>query len=1506
MAMKPRTFRRVVLLGSLGAIVLLVVMGYFVVRPWQNQRQLEALRTDGSTAYEQSDFVAAQLKLGRYIRAVDQPEPESLLMHARARAKVQAADGGHILSAINSYREYLRRVPGDTEAKKELLPLMNTWGMYVEARSLAEDLINKQGVTDIDVIRELRLALRMQQVRNEELEPVILAAYEHEDSGFSDAGFYYKYLEDNDREAELDELIAERVAKYPDRSETRLFLIMHDSGESSNEVILSELTSIVGFDPESSTWAEDAPVLSPGAAWYVSLILNQFQLRELSTQVLVRTATNNQDFRSTVWAARRLYWMNDQEALKSLEITTPDGEPDPDVLGYQYLAALRVSDEQTQQEIVNQLDSVVLDRRAGAWKMFIAAESAFRSGELIDARFELQNALEIYPSEPTFRLLMGDIHQGQGRFNEAVEQWTMASEIANDQIGSADLFESSGWTTPIIRIVNAYSGQSRLVEAFRYIDELERIGQYDNTAALSVLRAKATLARSGELPREMGLMFAENWEENKDQIEQEARAQIAPMVATILATMDRKAEARAELELVLSIAQEQPSLLADLVDVDARYGLGVAENSEIDLESIGVQSPVGALRIANRLAQQNGSTDAGLGVIDAAMAEASQEDRGAFERIRVQYLDAQNDPRATEAWDELLDENPSDIELLYLAAESKAFSQDIARVDALISKITELTSTAGKTPPSRLRLARANALVGETRNRTSRDRALEIVRSVVASEPNNIKARNMLGRLLSLPPSPGLEGNEQYERDFQGAIEQYLTLARQLNNYGAITYFLAAADLAFEMGDEEQNVSLLRELTTRFSQDWAALSLAAERFENIGRLEEAADLYRRVLAATGKANDALAYADLLLRQGNASEGMRLLEQIGSPERLEHAPLGADQILRLAGLYNRAGEKARGESIASDGERFGLSPAESKVLLARYARSHLTPEVQLQALRDAVAIDPSYTPGWKLLIKRLTELQRFEEAAEAYTQAVESVAEDDELARLGVLAQGAMQTADQIMSLPGMKDTPLKRAAVERVMAYDDLPGDAALEQRVRMLSSMIDDFSEIEAVQSFAVFNLAELFVQENLNPQIIARYADRALKNDKSNTAIMAIAGEMYLRVNDPQQAIRVVELWRANSLESSIAAEAITARAMLLLEQYQQAADLLAPRIPDVIQAQDVPVNREMLDVYCSARLNIGENPAVTAARLEPLIAVNREVRNQTWLGLASNVINDPAVGASWIEQAEEYMDEANPADRLAMGRAWVQLAENHRIWDSAYALKAIRYVEPLIDEAGDTDMAEFRVLASAYTILARSAQDPDSGSSDYATAVDYLMRVSESDPVNLAPLLDAASLTIESGMHARAKVIYEQILAYDLTEGPFKALVLNNLAMSAVRAGVSDLSDQERDKILDYAKSATELEPTISNYWGTRGWVELEFGELPGSERSFRTMTSLSPDAAEGWAGMAIVLFAQGEQRADEASVAIRRLRQIDAQRPLEEEVRSLLSKHGLEDWATIPLP
>lgn len=1501
MPMKPRTFRRVVLLGSLGAIVLLLLFGYFVVRPWQNQRQLEAMRTDGLAAFDAGDLKTAEKLLGRYKNNAENPDAEVFLKHARAREKVEVTDNGHIAVAIASYREYLRRVPSDIEAKRDLLELMNMRGdLFVEAEALARELIDSHGADDLEVLKELQFAMQMQQKSLEDRAQVLQAMYEHPDADFEELSLWVEYLDSTGRAEEANAMLAERVESGTGSVNEQVLYLTRRSNEDklSDQVILAEICSIIGLDPDANDglgeWSDDAPEVSPSAGWFINKVFNALRRTDLATTMQFRIARESGDRLTSIWASRRLYWAGRDEELMSLEVRTDNAELDADVLGYQFLSAKRAGDEEEATRLEQAIRDIQFDRRASAWIAHIEADRAVDESRFVDARLLLQNTIDWYSAEPTFRLRVGQQHLSEGRFHEAIEQWITASELANDQIGALFRFDVMGWTEPMIRIVNAYSGQDRLLEATPYIEELQRIAPNDPRTAMVMLDARAELARRGELPRSMGLDFVRSWNANKDAIEPINRAQFAPQVVAILTFMRETELARDELRAALAVAGTDGALKARLLEIDDQYRLGVAATLGIDLSDIAMSSPLGALRAAGEIYEKTGDLDRGIEIIREGMAQADESARTSWERALIGFVDEYSPERARPMWDAMIASSPDDLEVLYFAIESNAYGGDLAKVDELIARAVAMTESEGKAIPARLRLARANAMVAgpDARTNTNRSSALEIVRSVVAQDPSYTKARNMLGRLLSLPPSPGLSDKERYTPDYAGAIEQYRMLARQLDGRVAQDYMIESVDLAYRrLRDTRLATSLLDEYMTLFGDDLDALPSAAIRYENIGQDAKAASIYEQLIAQRDEPAAALSLAELRIKQGQMGDAKSLLARVN-----QRASLNAANLLNLAGLYVRTGNLPEGELVASSGERYGLEPAAALLIHAQFAELYLDDAQELAILREGVADHDDSIEIWKRLIRRTIELGELNEAQALYARAKDAVREDSELARLGVLARGAPQTAREMLELPGMQESPALRQALERVDAYSTLDANVDAQTRVSMLRQLIEDFPQNEVVQGYAVEQLARV----QADASVIAELADMALRNVPSSTGIMGIAGESYLRAGNPDAAIRVIDLWRTNSLETTIVANAIRARAMIQKNDLQSAQREIEGYVDQAFQTPADPISREVLDAYSYIRLTLGEDPGVSAQRLMPLLAANRDIRVQVWLGLAANVVKDVDVGAEWIRIASGYSDEQ---DRVYLANAWVTLAFTHERWDQEFGNEALAQINPVIEQGGDVLPHVFTIASRANLILARASSDDQSRSGLYTKVVDLMLAAGEADPSNLMPILDAARYAGEGGLHQRTIEIYEKLLAMKISNDGLNAMISNNLAMTMVRAG---LRDDQRSRVQTLVNDATRMQSQIPTYWGTRGWVEIELEKLVMARDSFLTSIQLDASNPEGWVGLAIAAHLLGGEYAEDAARAMERVRDFESQGALNDELRGLLRDHGLEGWANADRP
>lgn len=1492
--MKPRTFRRVVLLGSLGGIVLVLAFGYFVFRPWQNERQREAMREQGLAAYDAGDYLLAERLLGRYKNSTDDPSAEIFLKHARAREICEVTDGGHIAVAVDSYREYLRRVPDDVDAKMSLLPLMNDRQMFIEAESLANELINEHGVTDIEVLEELLLAMNLLERDEELIEPVLRAMYDHPDAQFNHVRDYLSYLSATGRGDESDELLDARAEANPDSIDVNILLLYRQAlnEELDNQTARDEFSSLIGLDPSTLEWHDDAPELSASAAWFVSKVLNAIGEPVLSTLTQARVAAQTGDLVNSVWAARRLYWASFDDRLNELRVETDNGELDPDVLGYQYLSAVRSGDEEGAASLEQQLRENKYDRRAPAWVAYIDGVRASEESDFVETRLQLNNAIEWYPAEPMFRLRMGDQHMSEQRFQEAIQEWEIANQIVNGNTNAQNRFENKVWADALIRIINAYSDQNRLVEASEYIDQLEWVGLFDFSIRAVVFNYKVLLAQRGEMPYTMGQEFVAKWIDEREGFNPRERFLFSPSVATIFASLGETEFAREEVRFGLDHADDDEISMRvkqDLLTIDDIYRLGIADSKGLDTSTVAGRSTTAALRDATRLYEQTNNLQAGIDVIERARDNASSDDRASWDLVLIGFVDEYDPDRAVPMWNALLEESPNDIALLYKVIESRAIGRDLEQVDQLIERVVAITAAEGKTLPPRLRLARANAMVSDPEQitRTNRENALAIVRSVVAGDANYIKARNMLGRLLALPPSPGVPESERYTPDYAGAIEQYRTLARQIQGRRAYVYLIESFDLAFRRLDDRALArAILEEYLVRFGDDPSALPDAAIRFENLGDDEQAAALYEEIIEKSAAPAAMLSLAELRLKQGESGQARRLLQQAS-----EEIELNAPNVLNLAGLYMRTGNQPEAELIAGSGERYGLSPAESRLVHAQFAELYLSPERELEILQSAIDTSPDSVIAWKQIIRRNIELGNLEQASELYAQAIQAVEEDVELQRLGVLTRGAPQTAEEMLNLPGVKDSPMQRRAIERVVAYDNLPASTNAQTRAEMLRELIEEFPQVPVVQSFAVDRLRVL----QTDPGVIAQIADAALRNVPSDTGIMQIAGEAYLRSNQPDKAIQVVDLWRTNSLETTIIANAIRARALIQSDELEKAQSELEPFVEQAFRDSDQAISLEVLDAFSYIRLSLGEDPAVTADRLLPLIQENRDARTRIWLNLASSVVRDPDAAAEWIETAARYSDEQ---DQLWIANSWVRLAQAHGSRAAEFAQNALAILQPLMTGQDDEAVQAYRVAASAHLAIARSTDDGSERTESYTRAVDRAVDAVDANPENILALLEAARYANEGDLHERTIELYQRVLDLNIGNDALNAMASNNLAMTMVRA---ERASANRDRVTELVQTSTRLQPNVGSYWGTRGWVELKLDLLSDARNSFNETIRLSPESAEGWVGLLIVTRKLGDEYAQESERAYERVRSIAESDGLGDELIRLLQEHGIQDWS-----
>jgi len=1495
MALKPRTFRRVILLGSFVSIILILAFGYFVVRPWQSSRNVDAMLMDGIAAIEAEDHISVVNNLGRYLRS-GAPDPKYHLPFARSQLKCQASDNGHFRVAIMSYRSYLSEFPEDLEAAKELLPLFNIAGMYVEAITLSERVRTRLNDSSPEVIGEeitARLELDTQDPLLGELYETMVAA---DDASFSDLFNYAKWHTSNGRKERVQDYFRERISGGDDSVSARLVYFWFSdtrSGISNAEAAL-ELCSIIGLDSVTLEWEEEPVFLKPDSVHFLDRVLNITRRADLSLAVRLASARINHDPVSMTWAARRLYWQDDFEELANLDTADDEGFEVADVVGYQMLAQRDQDNPDAVNQSLADLAEIKLDFRAAAWARMAGVLDLLDENKVVEARSELKEVMKIYDGDPTFHLYMGRIHQLQGRLNMAVEEWVTANDSANGSLvpGSTNQLRSVNWIDPYMEVVDAYTRSGRLLEGVRYVDALPSIDPRNPTLIAVWLRSYATLARNNEIDRTKIQYVLTTYDQLFGSMAEETQAFFAAQVATLFVAIGQTEDAKRILTTGIG-ANTDPQFLRDMLEVDQRYDLGIAQRVGVDTRSLALSTPNGAMQFALNEYARSQDVDESLAIIEQGKQQADDANLYEWELVAARFLDFAGDDRARAAFDELRAGHPDDIELLYTIAESNAFRQDASAVNAVIDEIVNKTMTAEQVLPSRLRLAQASALVsGEKITGANRQRALDIVRGVTASEARNVQARVLNARILEMRPDSKLEEKNRFVPDIPGAINEYLAVSRLVEGSDGQRHLLKAIELSYSIGDEDQAQRYLVEFADRYDYDHEAMLGIGQRFERINDFDTASAIYTKIFQNSSTqeqaVNAGLALANIFIAQRDGQQ-IQLLSDLRGQESMS-----IDQLFTLASLHTKSGFEEMGEQLASSGADYGLDEADAKMVYARYAALYISSEAFETAIAQVLEIDPKNEDAWTSLLRRLIFEKRFDEAQAFAAKAHEQLPESAEIDSLVAHAQGEIESAADLIERGVIdSDNELIVRAIERVDEYNAAKAEQApVPELVKVLVSMIDEFVGINGpVLKFAIRELSLMPIP----PAQIAEQAARIVRYMPGDPEVMRIAIESNLQANSPAEAIRLARLWRTNINGSTIEPDYLYARAVVMLDDYDEAIKFLDPYLRGSIEKPNLLISRQVIFQYAQAELLDGRDPTSVAARIEPLLAGDTDMQLQVWLNLAASSVQSQTEAARWIDLVTPMIDEAQ---RPTIANAWISMLERLGEWDARSAQKAIDMLAPASAQSPE-NVFYLELLERAQVIMARSfGKDDSQASVHFIRAMEHADSLAKLQPTNFSHLARAARYATLAGKLDLAETHYRKLLATEVTPTPNYAPIRNNLAM--VIEG-QDADEQRLAEALSLATQATEL-IEVPQFWGTRGWIELALADFAAAEASFLTVLRLDASSAEGAVGLAITQSKLGQDQEADAQASFASVLTLYGAGSISDELVERLKAQGDPDWAT----
>ncbi len=1477
MPMRPRTFRRLVLSLVFGAVVCIGLIGYFVVGPMQQRRSIEELRTNGMSAYEAGDYATATQSLRRYLRATKPAPAAELLAYARSRAKVEAGDSGHLQASISAYRDYLNQRPDDQEVSIELLKMFNRDGKWPEAVALGVKLRAQPGIDKRAVLEEELSARKRIDPDDKQIAVLFEELLSLGSPSFATVWSYAQWLDSSERLAEADAFLEERIAIEPNSIGAKVLgELIGDrlpDPRTSNPIEIADkvtiLTSIIGWNNEEQAWEEDFPAID--SIDLGKLLARAFDLMgrgDLALEVEGRIALETEDQVVLGSYARRLWWAKRIDRLQAIEVANSD------LLGFQVLAAQLQNDADAEAQIRAQLKQIDTDFRANGWTQFFEATDLIEKGDLVAARGVLAKAMSTNPLEPTYHLVMGDLYSRLGRETDAKEEWRDADTLAEHVV----------WIEPTLRLIASLQRSEHRSEAGAVAQMLMARAPREPRARLVWLSTQAMMARSGLLSDQQidfAIITARRLAEYLPKVE---RDRLSANLVVLLLVSGQQEEGIAEIRRLLDDSVE-PGVFASIIEIDQFFDLGVVETDAAGSAEVAAKSPDASFGYAHKVFVKTGDLEEAMQVFDTGRGGASPVEYKAWDLTRVKFLDTIGEESAKGEWLRLLnDVYPDDIELQFEAIDSRALGLDIGFVDRTIEKILDLTSSKGRSVPIRLRLARARAIAsGDGINKSKREEALSIVRGVIVSDPQNIRARLMLSNILDLPCPPELVGNERFTRDRAGAAAEQLTISRLIAGPEARDSLFRVSQLNIDIGDSDAARENLLEAYARSEGDVGAQYKIILEMRRAGEFELAIPRLADLIGQSSsplKGDVQITLARILSGLNRRAQVLGVLVQIAESESLTES-----QLIDLITLFVQIGNRVEGEQVLVNAGAYGLD--EQAALNARIQFAIMTGQSgdAEQLLQSIVDADASNIDAWRSLARLMGKDGRSDEAKAMLEQALELNPEDELLKYDLALMSGDGEKINQVVRDSSQFENPNDRIAMQRIVSFEKARQTMSRDEIAQELRLLGESFQDMVAVQNYIYEALREV----SADAESIGRGAEAASRRVGTHAGLLETATRAYADAGDWESVRRTTEAWRGVSAGSPIGADVFAARASYELRYFADAKELLWPYFDQAAARTEEPLFRELLLIYAQASIGLGDPMAQLAAQLEPLAIESESFRNVVWLQLAATSLPDVQEASRWIEFAQSIGGSTNTG---LVVQAWLGLAER----SEADALELFGKAFQVSDDwiaASPNDSGVLSLVGQAYRRAADSRSDSDPQRTPWLTkAMGYFDGAAEIDPENLGHLFSAARCAGALQSYPEAISRYRDVLSAGNPGGLFGAAVRNNLAQMLEQGSESGDTLEEAKSLAEQAV-AFQAHPA---FLGTLGWIELRMGNGARAEELFRQILAEAPDNREGWGGLAACLY--GSDRAGEGDRALERFNRL---KPANGHNRSLLehlARFGVE--------
>lgn len=1505
MGLRPKTARRLALIGALFLILVVGGIAALTIPGMQRTRKIESFRADGLAAHEAGDHQKAVVLLGRYNRAVGEQfaDPDAMLAQAQSRAELEAPRRQQYAVAAKLYRAYLRRVPDDDKATRELISVLREAGLSAEVieqanrrrdsriagfpkaelgtltaaqRAQADQLrvaaIAQTTSDEFDVMRDeyfARASLDISDPFAIAIEKRLLAEEEPE---FSDIWLAYRRgfetragLMSSERAAVSSDLVIDAVGRTPEGSLggqlLRMQLLPNKKGgmPKIDKDFVNAYAAIFGLNPDNGETIDEVKIDDPEVAWRAIQFLDH-NGRFLAAASLVGSAARDTgDSELIENHALRRFVLGQFDLLFEIDVPEERRVEFVDILGYQAMAAEIVGDEERSSELQRELESVDFQFQAKSWLDALIARRALKEGDLVTARASLTTAIERHTFEPTLPVLLGDVFAQMGFPADAMESWREASLLVKPMV----------WPDPYIRWIGALLESDRGLEAYELLDELLQSYGYQQNVGLLILRVQvsAALARNGQLQRERIENAVQLATRLKAYVQDDFLAEIDVSLATLLAAYGRPEQAREVLANVIALAG-QSELALQAIEVDRRFGLGLSD--EIGWVSLPdrIENPRVALRSAITYCASGGDPagriETALAMLQAGVENSSESDRAEWLLVTATFMGEYKIEGDREMWEAAIAADPKNTLTIVESIDSPTFQYDLEYIDSMIDRIRQLTASDGRTLSSRIRLARAKAVLGLTPNRDERNAALAIIRSVVASEQQNVLARRMLAQTLMKECDETILEDQRFEPDYPASIEQFRILVSQIDGVESVGYLLEIVRLSRFRDDTEGARDALDEVARRADDnDVVALRFVREVIK-LGDPESIVDLLEDLFERTsgsGRTRTGLLLAQTYDSLGDNENSGRILSVLA-----ETGDLGVDEINELAARMVLVGLLDQAQAFVADTAKFGLTDAEQATVQAQFAVRFGTPEESEAMLVELVELNPTNLDAIVMLAKLYGDQGRSEESLAVAKTGLERHPQNPDLLFYVTLAQDG--PADAVRSLLGTlvdgsasgaassgfsdaqrEEVARLQKAFDQIEAFEQTRADVPPSMQIEQLAEIQQRYITLATVVRYT---LAE---RESLGEATATLYRDAsaAARRHTSDPGLLSIAARVGLAAGEFDEAEQFATAWRGIVTDSRLEPDLYLAEAAQRQENHARVLALLEPYLSSAFESPDEPFNRQVLLFFGRSEIfERGESAA--RARLEPLVGTSAGFRSTVWLDLAVTATSTPKQAETWLAIADQAgLDEY----LVRLAGVWLRLADRFEDRQADFAQRSVQVAARAI-ERNPQDASAYATQAFALRELGEVEPDGDW----LARAEAQYLKADELAPQDLNLLFGAAMAASRDDRPDDAERHYRELMTRDGVTGLFQAAIRNNLA-AVLTWG--DRSEVERTEALELANAAIEFRP-VSAFIGTRGWLHYSSRRWENAIADFDRVTREDPGSFEGWAGLAASMKANGDSALD----------------------------------------